>query len=102
MIIGYLAYFGVDPNSSDSNIDLFRIPGLSNNTYDDWGSLLFNSHFRKIKANGKAVAALINLYKNNSKNWPRDFDFYDQDDKDDLDRFIDLWSSKLLTSTVPI
>jgi tetratricopeptide (TPR) repeat protein len=100
MIIGYLARFGVDSDLSESNIGEFGLPGLGNSG-DDWGSLLFDSHFRKVKANGKAVSALINLYKSNSKNWPWDFDFYGQGDKDDLDRFIDLWSSKLLMSTVP-
>jgi hypothetical protein len=100
MIIGYLARFGVDSDLSESNIGEFGLPGLGNSG-DDWGSLLFDLHFRKVKANGKAVSALINLYKSNSKNWPWDFDFYGQGDKDDLDRFIDLWSSKLLMSTVP-
>ena len=95
MIIGYLAGFGVDPDLSESNIGNIGLPGLGNYG-DDWGSLLFDSNFRKIKANGKAVSALINLYKSNSKNWPWDFDFYGQGDKIELDRFIDLWSSKLL------
>lgn len=97
MIIGYLAHFGVDPEFSETNMGEFGLPGLGN-MGDDWGSLLFDSHFRNIKANSKAVSSLINLYINNSKNWPWDFDLYGGGDQDDIDGFIELWSSKLIAS----
>ena len=96
IIITELAEYGFDNNFlSDYTPGRFGLPGLSN-WGDDWGSLLFHSHFRKIKADKKAVSALINLYKNNSKNWLWDFDSYAGGDQDHFDRFIDLWSSKLI------